>query len=227
MASKDHLVMEYLENIGAEVFEKYAPVITRFVDRRNGIYALYKGESLYYVGLASNLKGRVKQHLSDRHARKWDRFSVYLTQGDRFLKEMESLLLCITPTKGNRVKGKLAGARDLKRELHENIKESQRMELYGLLGNKKTGDKEKRKTKRKSSPLSLTERLVFLKREYKGKLYRATWRRDGTVRVNGKVYESLSAAGRAVTKRGTNGWTFWMARNADKEWVRLDGLKEE
>lgn len=227
MPSKDHLVIEHLENIGAEVFEKYAAVITRFVDRRNGIYALYKGEALYYVGLASNLKGRVKQHLSDRHARKWDRFSVYLTQGDRFLKEMESLLLRITPTEGNRVKGKLSGSRDLKRDLHKNIKESQRMELYGLLGNKKAGEKPTRKAKTQSSPLSLAERLVFLKREYKGTVYRATWRRDGTVLVKGKVYESLSAAGRAVTKRGTNGWTFWMARDADKEWVRLDRLKEE
>lgn len=225
MADKHHLVIEHLENIGAEVFEKFAPVITRFVDRKNGIYALYKGEALYYVGLASNLKGRVKQHLSDRHAQKWDRFSVYLTQGDRYMKEMESLLLRITPTKGNKVKGKLAGSRDLKRELQKNIKELQRMELYGLMGNKQASHKTKNKAPKKDTTLPMAERLVFLKREYKGKLYRATWRRDGTVNLNGEIYESLSASGRAVTKRGTNGWTFWMARNADKKWVRLDRIK--
>lgn len=225
MANKHHLVIEHLENIGAEVFEKFAPVITRFVDQRNGIYALYKGEALYYVGLASNLKGRVKQHLGDRHAHKWDRFSVYLTQGDRYMKEMESLLLRITPTKGNKVKGKLSGSRDLKRELHKNIKELQRMELYGLLGNKAGGNRSATKSKKNDWTVSLTERLVFLKREYKGKDYRATWRRDGTVKHNGIVYDSLSAAGRAVTKRGTNGWSFWRAKNEEKEWVRLDRMK--
>jgi hypothetical protein len=224
MADKHHLVIEHLENIGAEVFERFAPVITRFVDRRNGIYALYKGEALYYVGLASNLKGRVKQHLSDRHAHKWDRFSVYLTQGDRYMRELESLLLRITPTKGNRVKGKLAGSRDLKRELQQNIKELQRMELSGLLGNKHAAAKPKQKAPKKDTALPMAERLVFLKREYKGKLYRATWRRDGTVKLNGALYDSLSAAGRAVTKRGTNGWSFWMARNEEGEWVKLNAL---
>lgn len=225
MAKNHHLVIEHLENNGAEVFEKYAPVITRFVDRRNGIYALYKGEALYYVGLASNLKGRVKQHLSDRHAHKWDRFSVYLTPGDRYMRELESLLLRITPTKGNKVKGKLAGSRDLKRELQQNIKELQRMELSGLLGNKQAAAKPKRRAPKKNTALPMAERLVFLKREYKGKLYRATWRRNGTVKLNGEIFDSLSAAGRAVTKRGTNGWSFWMARNEDREWVRLDRLK--
>lgn len=224
MAKNHHLVIEHLENIGAKVFEKFAPVITRFVDQRNGIYALYKGETLYYVGLASNLKGRVKQHLSDRHAQKWDRFSVYLTQGDRYMRELESLLLRITPTKGNKVKGKLTGSRDLKSELQQNIKELQRMELSGLLGSKQVDAKPKKAT-HKGRELPLEERLVFLKRKYKGKVYRATWRRDGTVLLNGRIFNSLSGAGRAVTKRATNGWSFWMARNADKEWERLDQLK--
>lgn len=225
MAGKNHLVIEHLENIGAEMFERYSTVITRFVDKRNGLYALYRGTDLYYVGLARNLKGRLKEHLRDRHAGAWDRFSAYLTQGDRFLKEMESLILRISLPEGNRVKGKLSGSRDLKRELENNIKELQRMELLGLLGNKAAGGRRKNKAKRTDEALPLSERLVFLKREFKGKLYRATWRRDGTVKLNGTIYDSLSAAGRAVTKRGTNGWTFWLARNADKEWVALQRLK--
>lgn len=225
MAGKNHLVVEHLENIGAEMFERYSTVITRFVDKRNGLYALYRGTDLYYVGLARNLKGRLKDHLRDRHAGAWDRFSAYLTQGDRFLKEMESLILRISLPEGNRVKGKLSGSRDLKRELENNIKELQRMELLGLLGNKAAGGRRKNKAKRTDEDLPLSERLVFLKREFKGKLYRATWRRDGTVKLNGTIYDSLSAAGRAVTKRGTNGWTFWLARNADKEWVALQRLK--
>ena len=38
------------------------------IKRRAGVYALYrKQEKLYYVGLASNLMGRSKAHLRDRH----------------------------------------------------------------------------------------------------------------------------------------------------------------
>ncbi len=218
MAIKHHLVAEHLENVGAEMFEKYSSVITRYVDKRNGLYALYRGTDLYYVGLARNLKGRLKDHLRDRHAGAWDRFSAYLTQGDRFLKEMESLLLRISLPEGNRVKGKLRGSRDLKRELQQEIMEIQRFELSGLLGRKAVT------LKKKQNSLLDAERAIHLRREYKGKTYRATWRRNGTVNYKGKVYDSVSAAGRAVTKRGTNGWSFWMARNEEGEWVKLNAL---
>lgn len=219
MASKNHLVLEHLENIGAEVFEKYASVITRFVDRRNGIYALYKDEALYYVGLASNLKGRVKQHLSDRHAGKWDRFSVYLTQGDRFLKDMESLILRVSLPEGNRVKGKLPGSNDLKRSLQGEIATIQRAERNGLLGKKVAHAS--LKTPRRDSA-----RTIHLRREYKGRMYHAILRMDGTVSLRGKVYSSLSAAGVAVTKRGTNGRQFWRAKNAAGEWTLFYKLHE-
>ena len=36
----------------------------------SGIYALYRKERLYYVGLTTNLLGRINQHLKDRHAGK-------------------------------------------------------------------------------------------------------------------------------------------------------------
>jgi hypothetical protein len=221
MAIKHHLVVEHLENVGAEMFEKYSSVITRYVDKRNGLYALYRGTDLYYVGLARNLKGRLKDHLRDRHAGAWDRFSAYLTQGDRFLKEMESLLLRISLPEGNRVKGKLRGSRDLKRELQQEIMEIQRFELSGLLGRKAVTLKKKRQ---KQNSVLDAERAIHLRREYKAKTYRATWRRNGTVNYNGKIYSSVSAAGRAVTKRGTNGWSFWMARNEEGEWVKLNAL---
>jgi predicted GIY-YIG superfamily endonuclease len=219
MAKNHHLVIEHLENIGAEVFEKYAPVITRFVDRRNGIYALYRGTDLYYVGLARNLKGRLKDHLRDRHAGAWDRFSVYLTQGDRFLKEMESLLLRISLPEGNRVKGKLRGSRDLKRELQQAAKAQMHEELSGLIGRAPV-----KENKAKKSAAVRDTRTIHLRRDYKGKVYRATWRPDGTVKMNGRIYTSVSAAGRAVTKRGTNGRLFWWARNEHKEWVSLHTL---
>ena len=40
-----------------------------------GIYALYNGSKLYYVGLTKNLFGRIRWHLKDRHAKRWDNLS--------------------------------------------------------------------------------------------------------------------------------------------------------
>jgi hypothetical protein len=220
MAQKNDLFIEHLENVGHEVFAKYADVITRFIHGRNGIYALYRGDDLYYVGLASDLRRRLKQHRDDRHAEKWDRFSVYLTRNERFLKELETFLLRISLPEGNHVRGKFRGSKDLKQQLQASIKDVQKRELHGLMGKAEKVKGSVVKTTRN------TNRAVVLRREYKGRVYLASWRKDGSVLYAKKVYASLSAAGRAVTKRSTNGWSFWMARNADREWVRLDLLKK-
>ena len=76
---KQRLFTEYLERVSGKLLEdEYRGAIGALIKGHAGIYALYKGERLYYVGLATNLMGRVKQHLKDRHAKRWDKFSVYL-----------------------------------------------------------------------------------------------------------------------------------------------------
>jgi len=62
---------------------------------------LRRYDKLYYVGLAIDLRRRLKQHLKDKHVDSWDRFSIYITIGDHHIKEMESLLLRITRPAGN------------------------------------------------------------------------------------------------------------------------------
>lgn len=71
--SKDILVNEYLERVGGDVLESehFRSIVARMIKGHAGVYALYKDERLYYVGLATNLMARVKHHLRDRHARKW------------------------------------------------------------------------------------------------------------------------------------------------------------
>ena len=44
-----------------------------------GVCVFYRGGRLKYVGLAANLRGRLNNHLTDRNAQSWDKFSVYLT----------------------------------------------------------------------------------------------------------------------------------------------------
>ena len=92
---KPELVTEYLENLASEGLEEHADIVRKFVGQRIGIYALYRRGKLYYAGLASDLQWRLKHHLRDRHKDHWDTLSVYLTIGDKHLRELESLVLRI------------------------------------------------------------------------------------------------------------------------------------
>jgi hypothetical protein len=42
-----------------------------------GVYALYRGKRLYYVGLAMNLYNRLRGHTKDKQKRKWDQFAIF------------------------------------------------------------------------------------------------------------------------------------------------------
>jgi len=95
------------------MLEEYQDVIRSFVRSRNGVYALYRRGKLYYVGLASSLLGRLKMHLRDRHGDTWDRFSVYLTIGPAYMKEIESVLVRISDPPGNKQRGKFIRSENL------------------------------------------------------------------------------------------------------------------
>jgi hypothetical protein len=129
---KKALVIEHLEGISRAAIKRYPDIITEFVRRKSGVYALYNGESLYYVGLAKNLRSRLHGHLRDRHADAWDHFNVYLTQTDEHLKELESLVLRIASPMGNRVAGKFSSSQDLRRVFRRRIVESQKRELADI-----------------------------------------------------------------------------------------------
>src|SRR3954447_16418562 len=138
MAKRSQLVCQQMENVSSVVLEEYQDIIRHYIRSRNGVYALYKGERLYYVGLATNLRGRLKQHLKDRHRALCDRFSILLTIGDTHIKEMESLLLRIVRPSGNKQIGKFVRCESLNMKLARDIKTLQREELTSILGSRRT-----------------------------------------------------------------------------------------
>lgn len=89
-----------------------------------GVYALYRGSDLYYVGLANNLYDRLRAHTKNKHRRKWDRFAIFRVGRVRYLKDMETLLLQVAKPPGNSLGGHLHRDADLNRVLrqvtHEN-----------------------------------------------------------------------------------------------------------
>lgn len=229
------ILRHHLEYLSGEVFEEYPEVVREVIRGRSGVYALYRGEHLYYVGLATNLMARVKQHFKDRHQRKWDHFSVYLTDDSDHMRELESLLLRIARPPGNQIVGRLGKSGDLHDEFARRAQELESARMMRLLG-RRTGRKGFKMAKDKKPPArpkastkgSATGGKVFvlIRRTYKGKPYKAFLRGDGTVKLGHRIYSSPSGAASAVVGRTANGWTFWKILDEAREWVPLDTLRQ-
>ncbi len=222
------LLTGYLEEIAGDVFEEYPEVLKALIRRRSGVYALYKGEVLYYVGLASNLMSRLKTHLRDRHAGRWNRFSVYLTREDGHMRQLEALLLRIAKPRGNRVKGGLKGSLNLYRDLRHTMTEADADSRARLLGGSGLRQRRRRKARNEKGSLvlaGLVERGLPLRAEHRASTYRATLRKDGRIAYQGKLYDSPSAAAKAIVGRAANGWHFWQYRYGSRDWRRLKELR--
>jgi len=229
MSKRSPLVCEHLENISRRALEEYQDIVRQYVRRRQGVYALYRKNRLYYVGLASNLRSRLTHHLKDRHGQSWDRFSVYLTIGDSHMRELESLILRIVRPTGNKQKGKFAKSTELRRRFARDVRARHRSELNLLLGRAQKPKTPVRKPREATGPEpALTKYGIgptVLHGRAKGQLVMARVRRDGLIRFKGVLYRSPSLAGKAAVKRSCNGWTFWRYLRAPGDWVQLDALR--
>jgi len=229
-ARRGVLVSQYLEGISRTALAEYQQFFREQARRRNGVYALYRKKKLYYVGLARDLRGRLKTHLRDKHGESWDRFSMYLTVGDDHIKELESLVLRIVRPTGNRQGGKFAKAQNLRREFTRRVKQDAAAHLSELLGVEESG---RAVTLRASSAskavlAAYLTRPMRLRARYKGKVVKARVLRSGIISFAGKRYQSPSMAAYAALshRRAINGWYFWTYERAPGDWVRLRELRK-
>ena len=153
------LIKGVLENIPSESFEFLEEAINDTMKGEPGIYALYDKKKLYYVGLSINLKERVVKHTNDRHANKWNNFSIYIFRKKKFIKDVETILLRVIDPPGNTVKGKIKKLTKLqkvlkkaakqkiseaKKEAKKNVKEAKK-KMKLISGVKSTKKKNSRK----------------------------------------------------------------------------------
>ncbi len=236
----DRLVTGRLEGISGEVFADYSKQITELAGKKPGIYALYRKKTLYYVGLATNLKNRIKHHLHDRHAGKWDTFSLFLVRKDAHLKDLEAMTIRIARPKGNSIQGSKIPS--LKPALKESIDARNRKKTESMLGLR---DKPVRPRRRKPQRTSgkkgaaalapYVSKKFAIRLEHKGKRYIANVRQDGTIRfsakgaggiaLRAKKFTSPSFAASAVLGHPVNGWRCWRFRHKG-DWVILDELRK-
>lgn len=231
MSKSRHLVVEHLEDISWKVLEEYRHVVRDMIRGHSGIYALYRRDKLYYVGLASNLMSRLDQHLKDKHKGKWDRFSVYLTAHNEHMKELESLVLRIVSPAGNSVSGKLSKSVNQRRVLNKLIKNHDDDRRAALIGGAYAVKHRHKKiaSRVKGQPVlaGVVQRSIALRGWRNGWEYRATLRKDGLIRYGDKTFESPSAAGLAAVEKACNGWRFWHYRDPkSREWVPLSKLRK-
>lgn len=243
--AKNILVCKYLENVSRDILSDYAGIIKKYVKGQNGIYALYSKNKLYYVGLASNLRSRLKSHLKDKHAETWDRFSIYLTHKNKHLKELETLLLRVIKPKGNLIKGKLPKAENLLKTLVQDIRFYHNEKLGSIFNlthticqHRKITKKLKGKIKKiKKSKIALaryTKKAFRIRMKLKDKIYNAKVNKKGIItirkgskRLVGKKFSSPSAATNAVRKKGgSDGWFWWHYKDKSGNWVVLDNLRK-
>jgi len=228
------IVVGHLEKISSKVFDRYRKQITDMIRGNYGVYSLYRRDKLYYIGLATDFRRRINQHLKDRHKGKWNYFSLYLIRKIDNLREIEALLVRIGKPGGNKQKGKLKRSKNLRPRLKRLLSEDTKRVIEEILGIEKIVKKKGKKKSKKAKTAKEKRPLKGLLRDwqriyarYKGKEYKAKVLPSGSIKFNGKIYNTPTGAAIVIIDRGTvNGWNFWKFKNEKGKLVKLKELKK-
>ena len=222
------IVTQRLERLPRKIFEKKYKKIIQSIGNKPGIYALYDGKELYYVGRTSDLARRVSYHLKDQHSALWTHFSVYVTKKVQYTNDIEDVIISIAQPKGNKrlklgKETKLTNV--IKKTLHENYQKDLRE--FGLVKNKPKKEQTKRLELKgyfkKNRPL---------RKSYKGEKYKATLLKSGKIKYNNTIYSSPTSAAQAIVQKKSpnskrSGWEFWEVKIHENNWVKLSDLNEK
>jgi len=116
---KGALVKGFLEKKDRMGFELLLPRYREVIGDSSGIYALYKGKRLYYVGITEHLLDRVDGHTRDKHRNRWDKVSFFVIDKHRYSKDIETVILRIAEPKGNGTRGKFEKHYELQDKLNK------------------------------------------------------------------------------------------------------------
>lgn len=120
-SSRGLLVRAYAEGISANLLEQHGDTVKWVIGKKRGVYVLSKDRKPYYIGLAKKLPSRLSHHLKDRHAHKWDHFNFYAIRSQKYVKDLESILIRVARPKGNRQLGGFGKDKNLRKKLQREI----------------------------------------------------------------------------------------------------------
>ncbi|PIT84879.1 hypothetical protein COU37_01315 [Candidatus Micrarchaeota archaeon CG10_big_fil_rev_8_21_14_0_10_45_29] len=127
-SSRGSLVKEISKPLPGDILENFwlKDEIKTLLRKYSGIYGLYKDDELYYVGLANNLHKRVKDHIKDRHAKKWDRFKLIIIKKVKYVKDLEALVLSLHKPTGNKRNSRVPSSYHINRFIRNIIKSNEK-----------------------------------------------------------------------------------------------------
>lgn len=128
-SSRGLLVRAYAEDISANLLEQHGDTVKWVIGRKRGVYVLSKDGKPYYIGLATKLPSRLSHHLKDRHAGNWDRFNFYAIRSQKYVKDLESILIRVAKPEGNRQRGGFGKDKNLRKKLRNEIIDSIRADF--------------------------------------------------------------------------------------------------
>ena len=104
--TKGALIKEMSKKLPSEILASpiFREKLKELMKGYAGIYALYRKNRVYYVGITTNLFARASQHLKDRHKDKWDYFVIARIKIMDYLKDIETLLTHLMDLPGNKVR---------------------------------------------------------------------------------------------------------------------------
>jgi predicted GIY-YIG superfamily endonuclease len=117
------LIIAHAENIPARIMKNsdFLKAFRAALGQRTGIYILYKADSAFYVGLARSLRGRIADHTRDHLRYKCDRFSLFVIRKEKYLKDIEALLIRAERPKANQTRPDFASHHNIKKELQRAV----------------------------------------------------------------------------------------------------------
>lgn len=107
--------------------------------QRRGVYVLYNKSKIHYAGKASDLPKRLKDHLKDKHADKWDTMTLFFLSQSANVDELEGLLIAAARPPGNDKKPKIG--KDMRKKLSQFLKKDADIQIEQSIYPEKEIDK--------------------------------------------------------------------------------------
>ena len=124
-STRGSLIKYALDDVKRESFDAIRKELKGILNKRSGIYALYKHGKVVKVGLSTGLYGRVKGHSKNKEW-DWDTASFFVIKKVKYISDVETAVNRIAKPRYSIQKGRVGDEHYLERLLKKRVKRKQR-----------------------------------------------------------------------------------------------------